>query len=268
MIRNNMKKQKGQVLLFVIVSMTIAMAVGIAAATRTLASLSRTALSDSSNKALAAAESGAEHFLAMDFEELATHVDADPTMVPFVDEVSGIATQAEVTVTSFTANSVSGSSYDFNLGTSYVKEIAFKDSGFNGNIKICWDNTNSALLYLVYGANGIISKSLVNPSNNSSLDTSNATTASSSGTYAGGCKTLTISPSAYGVRLHILYEDSNVYVSSTSGDLPTQGYKIISVGSLLEEGKVVTTKKVTVFKSKPYLPSLFDTAIYTEEDFN
>jgi len=262
------RNQKGQVLLFVIVTMTIAMAVGVAIATRTLASLSRTSRSDTSNKALAAAESGIEHFLAMDFDSLATYVDApEPTKLEFYDEVSGITTTADVTVSSFTNNSPTGSTYDFNLGEGFVKEVTFKSSSISGNINVCWDNTNTALRYVVYNQDGITSKGLVNPSSNPGLDTSNADTADSSGTYAGGCRTIGISSDTYGVRLHSLYEDANFSVSSTS-ELPVQGYKITSIGKLLQEGKVITTKKITVYKSKPYLPSVFDTAVYTEQDFN
>jgi hypothetical protein len=259
--------QKGQVILFVIVSMTLAMAVGVTVASRTLSSLSRTSRSDSSNKALAAAEAGAERFLVMDFSELGTYVGNEtPTTLSFVDEVSGVNTEADVTVADFTQNSPSGD-YDFNLGTGYVKEVTFKDSGFNNSVTFCWENSNSAIAYLIYNATGIKEKGVMTPSSNNSLDVSNGDVASSSGSYPGGCKTVSITAADYGLRLRALYNDTNVSVQSPA-DLPVQGYKITSVGKLFAEGKIVTTKKVTVYKSKPYFPSAFDAAIYTEQDFN
>lgn len=56
--------QKGQTLLFVIVSVTIALAVGIAVSTRTLSSLRRSARSDTSARVIAAAEAGIENLLS------------------------------------------------------------------------------------------------------------------------------------------------------------------------------------------------------------
>jgi len=265
---NRISNQKGQVILFVIVSMTLAMAVGVTIASRTLSSLSRTSRSDSSNKALGAAEAGAERFLVMDFATLGTYVGAEnPEVLEFTDEVSGVTTKADVTVTEFTNNSTDGSSYDFNLGTGYIKEVTFKDSNFNNNVTFCWENNNTAISYLIYNISGIKEKGVITPSNNNDLDVSNGEVASSSGTYPGGCKTVNIATGDYGLRLRALYNDTNVSVSS-SATIPVQGYKITSIGKLFVEGKITTTKKVTVYKSKPYFPSIFDAAIYTEQDFN
>jgi len=56
--------QKGQTLLFVIVGVTIALAIGIAVSTRTLSSLRRAARSDTSARVIAAAEAGIENLLS------------------------------------------------------------------------------------------------------------------------------------------------------------------------------------------------------------
>lgn len=266
-MKNKLNNSNGQVLLFVIVSMTLAMAIGVTIASRTLSSLSRTTRSDSSNKALAAAESGAEIFLSKDFSELSTYVGNNtPSVEEFYDEVSGVNTQAEVTVEEFTSNTSSGT-YDFTLNTGYIKEITFKDSGYSGNVTFCWNNNNSAMSYLIYNSSGIREKGLVVPSGNSSLGVSNEKSSNSNGSYPGGCYTVNINSGDYGLRLRTLYNDSNVAVQNASS-LPMQGYKITSIGKLFEEGKIITTKKVVVYKSKPYFSSIFDSAIYTEQDFN
>jgi hypothetical protein len=61
---NKYTYQKGQTLLFVIVGVTIALAIGIAVSTRTLSSLRRAARSDTSARVIAAAEAGIENLLS------------------------------------------------------------------------------------------------------------------------------------------------------------------------------------------------------------
>ena len=63
-------KADGQALLFVIVAMTVALAVGVNVSLRTLSSVSRTAQSDTSERVLAAAEGGAESFIKLSVGQL------------------------------------------------------------------------------------------------------------------------------------------------------------------------------------------------------
>src|SRR3972149_3695556 len=69
-------KEWGQALLFVIVAMTVALAVGINVSLRTLSTISRTSQADTSERVLAAAEGGAEAFLKLSVGDLKTLSDA------------------------------------------------------------------------------------------------------------------------------------------------------------------------------------------------
>ena len=62
--------EKGQTLLFVIVAVTIAMAVGVAVSTRTIQSLKRVARTDTSARVIAAAEGGIENLLSRTYSQL------------------------------------------------------------------------------------------------------------------------------------------------------------------------------------------------------
>ena len=72
-------KADGQALLFVIVAMTVALAVGVNVSLRTLSSVSRTAQSDTSERVLAAAEGGAESFIKLSVGQLEAISDAFDT---------------------------------------------------------------------------------------------------------------------------------------------------------------------------------------------
>ncbi|OGC38761.1 hypothetical protein A3K42_01975 [candidate division WWE3 bacterium RBG_13_37_7] len=270
------KQQGGQIILFVIVAMTVALSVGITVATRTISSLSRTARSDTSNKVTAAAEAGIERYLALSFSDLGSKAQSgNPETIPF-PSMDGVTAVAEIIVNDFTYNSANGNYYEFNLAPDHVKEVSFVniESGnpqFNGNVKVCWDNNKSAIYYVVYGTSGISGKGIIIP-NNSEIDSEkykgeeNANGSDETG--FNSCKSLSIPSGSYGLRLRSLYETTNVGVFPSSGNLPTQGFKITSKGMLQKEGKIQTTRTITVYRSRPYMPAVFDTAIYTEGDVN
>ena len=65
--------ESGQALLFVIVALTVALAVGVSTAFRTLSSVFRITTTDTSSRVLAAAEGGLEHFLAYSSVDLASY---------------------------------------------------------------------------------------------------------------------------------------------------------------------------------------------------
>lgn len=259
---------KGQVLLFVVVIMTVALSVGVSVSTRTLASLSRVTKEDTANKATAAAESGIEQLLVLSEPEIQTLINNGGTKeFEFLDSVNNLNTKANVTISQDGSN-YADNGYTFNLDTRYTKEI--KLEGYTGSsITVCWDNKNSALTYVLYDQTKIVSKDLVNPNGVTLSNTKGATNADSKSPYAGCITKTGINSNYYGIRIKILYEGSNVYVFPESGKtLPNQGYKFVSVGSLISEGKVITTKKVTATKSYSFVPGIFDDAIYTETTLN
>ena len=64
-------KETGQALLFVVVAMTIALAVGVSVSVRSLSSVSRVSGTDTFSRVSAAAEGGAERFVVKTIQELA-----------------------------------------------------------------------------------------------------------------------------------------------------------------------------------------------------
>lgn len=266
-----MSNQKGQVLLFVIVIMTVSLSIAIAVSTRTLASLSRVTREDTANKALTAAESGLEQYLLKTPTELNALMSADTTL-SFVDSNSGIRTAATMNVQKYKFNFATNI-LKFNLDTGYVKEI--KLDGFTGaSVKICWDNTATAIAYTLYSPSTIISKGIIDPYVGISAtkiynDSTQGSTASGpTSEYPAGCKSITGTSGTSGLRIRTLYNNANVYVIPSTGTLPDQGYKITATGKLFSEGKVTTTKKITVYKSYPYVSGIFDYALYTETPLN
>lgn len=265
-MNKNIKNQKGQILLFVIVILTVALSIGVAISTRTLASLSRVTREDTSNKVLSAAESGIETFLTKTEEEL-NAIEGD-TSVTFTDPISGIDTVADITIEKYSSNYTS-EGLAFNLDTGYVKDINL--DGYTGDIDICWDNNSTALSYIVYKkVTGISEKGIINGEDStiSTNNLSNNIPKANPNTYAAGCETLTIDANTYGVRLRTLYNNANIYVIPKSGTFPIQGHKITSTGKLYIEGKVTTTKKVIVYRSNASIAGIFDDAIYMTEDLN
>ncbi len=281
-----MNKEKGQALLFVVVSLTIAMAVGISISLRTLSSISRTTRSDTASRVLAAAEGGAERFLSKTPKELAdskvacpnyatsiTHV--EECIVTFNNTSDGdpVVSRAVVSV-----GDISGDSYAFKIKKDDVREVRL--SGQNA-LRICWSpiktsSTSESDLYVIaYGKRGV--NYIYNKQGFSSGCTSGCYTggytksgdfeASAVSTVAGYSWCVNVGSGRFladgpeAIRIRSLANDSKVIVLGSS--LPVQGYKITSVGEIEAEGSR-TSKTVVVYKSLPYLPALFDYALYTE----
>lgn len=259
----------GQVLLFVVVLMTVALSVGVSISTRTLSSLSRVTKEDTSNKATAAAESGIETILLKSKEELDDlALSGETTKVQFKDAVTNIDTVAEIKVEKYT-NNFRDNGVKFNLENGFTKEI--KIYGYSGSLKICWDNTASALTHLIYDNSGIISKGIDVSSNYNSTNIGGATQSSmdpSINEATAGCVNVNIpNDTSLGLRLRSFYQNTNVFIFPEAGkNLPEQGYKITAKGKLVSEGKVVTTKNITVYRSDPYISSIFDDALYIENN--
>ena len=71
--------------------------------------------------------------------------------------------------------------------------------------------------------------------------------------------------SSYAVRIKVLYDNAKVGVQPTNaGAFPDQGFQIISKGELQQEDLTKSVRTVKVFQSLPYLPGVFDNAIYSE----
>jgi len=292
---NNMKcckNQKGQVIMFVIMAMTIAMAVGVTVAGRSLSSLSRSARSDTANRVIAAAEGGVEKFLTLSTIDLnkvkgggycpegsTILSQSNECLVTFDPNASdNITSQAIVSVDSFGSNAdLDGTGYySFQLRPSIVKEVAL-DSYSGNSVDICWvtmaasedSNIKASIYYIVYGkeGQGILKKQIVADPKSTNLDDMPGSVSPSKGGRGpfSNCHEVSWSGTqAYGLRVRALYNPASIGVFPESGkELSDQGYVITSRGELLQEGKVKTTKTVSAYRSHQYLPDVFDTAIYT-----
>jgi len=276
-----MKDQKGQALLFVILTMTVAMAVGVGISLRTISSVSRTTRTDTAARVLAAAEGGAENYLVHTISELENDIslctDASPCEVefePFPDD--NIATLAEVVVDTYGDEIV----YETEVQKDQVKEIYLE--GYNhGEIQICWKALSGLdpvdLYFIVYPRDGDLDDMVrigatqggvgYPTGHDTNLETATAGSCNDVGGY-DYVYTLTGLPGnkTQILRIRPLINGARLAVNSLSGNpLPHQGYKITSVGKLRDVADEVTAlKTVVVYKSRPYLPAVWDFGIYTE----
>jgi hypothetical protein len=284
------RDEQGQALLFVVVVLTIALSVGVSVSSRLLSTASRTARTDTAARAYAAAEGGVERFLAyppsvlddvMDgnCQGLATDSESGACIVVLNDGAGGngdnVMVNAYVTVDSFTYTNEDAGSYEFNLPTHDVREINLE--GYLGEeVTVCWNPVanDAYLFYTTYDSSGFIDKggiiSTPGAHQVQGFDTSDGCPASldPEGRFTFG-KTITWVGTRTGFRVYSLYDDAIVAVfPETSYDLPIQGHQITSIGRLSMPGEAEVAKKVVVYRPVPYLPSIFDFALYSEGGLN
>ena len=282
------KNQEGQALLFVIVALTVALAVGVSTAFRTLSSVSRVTTTDTSVRVLAAAEGGLEHFLSYSTSELATAVNTcDSLDTPDTDciveftpiDTDSITARAIVMVEEFRGDP--DDSYRFRTHVNQGEAITLNLAGYNntpGFIDVCWLG-NSDIFFTYFDGPTISNWTL-------SDDVSGQGVLCPLGNCFSGSShvqntvdafapesCLALGPSYHGYRFNLRASTTNVTLErglsliplnsgvslvaknpSDPGTFPQLlGYRITSRGELLEDATVKTTKTVTVTRSLPYL---------------
>jgi hypothetical protein len=274
------RTDSGQALLFVVVAMTIALAVSISVSLRTLSSISRVSTTDTAARALAAAEGGLERFLTKptsDLNALASTCSnyevasgEEACRVTFEPLLGGlIESQAVVSVETYGNDS----EYSFVINDNATREINLE--GYSSNtITVCWPG-NGALYYMVYGmddtGNVVYVSDLVCPSDgcNFSFDVGGALIAPGVGVCdpddgfnITGLNGDIANP--FGLRILLIGEGGTVRViAGGSESFPVQGYRVTSTGELVESGNIQASRTMSVTKSLPYLPTLFDFGVYT-----
>lgn len=298
--KNNTNLKKGQALLFVLVAVSIALAVGVTVSTRNLSSISRTSRSDTSARAYAAAEGGVERLLKLtekkrdDLSKCGGSCDAQCTSAGFLpnpsdhseclvnfDTPSGetLLSRARVRVQEFYFNAANY--YYFELNNGFTKEIVLENPDGQKYqcpatpaacyIRVCWTNNNATLFYYSYNSTGQVYKSALKPAAGGTHAWTNNISSygwqeeGSSMTNYPNCQNIRLVPNAYGLRIRALFDNTTVAVLpvSPASILPHQGYQLVSVGELTEESRVKESKVVRVYKSLNYMPSIFDYALYT-----
>jgi hypothetical protein len=268
---------KGQALLFVIAAMTIALALGINVSVRVLQSISRTSRSDTSERVFAAAEGGIEKALSLpasvltggianssDCSKIGGYVISGVCVVKFQSAGDPIIAQAGVVVSDFNWTDPSTQTYKFKLEQDTVTEVNVQGIPSDEEVKICWTPiTKADIYYIVYGDSGTLTKKGWNSPGGSPpppYDPNNFENADPGGSGKNWCtKDVTVPSGSLGLRIKSIGGDSTVEVTNPS--LPNQGFKIVSTGEITSEGTVKTQKVITVYKSLPFLPNLFDFGI-------
>lgn len=280
-VQNN---QSGQALLFVVVAMTIALAVVTSVSLRTISSVSRVARTDTASRVLATAEGGAERFLSLSSSSLAsvvsnpsancslagaTYDSARAACRLVFDDGAGpdrITAYAFVTV----SNWGNANRHSFTVKRDHTYEANL--NGYNpGTLTLCWRGNTSDIYYVGYGDTGS-AKNLV--CKGSGCVSSGVTGSVSAGGASASCDAgynnsynvtgLGGIGTKRGFRIRAIGADADVQLAGAGGNtFPNQGYTITSVGELSTSSNVQSIRTVTVHKSLPYLPAIFDFAIYS-----
>ncbi|MFC1756152.1 hypothetical protein ACFLZK_02050 [Patescibacteria group bacterium] len=274
------KNEKGQTLLFVVVAMTIALAIGINASVRTVTSLSRTARTDTSSRALSAAEGGIERFLSLSTQELESAIggtcaagaydnSTGACKIEFDDVLDVLVSQAFVTVERYAPLS-----YPFTLESGQVKEVNLYDFTNPGNfytsnlIKICWTSRpQSDIMYLSYNSAGVQARGGITGDDFPGGIGYVAQGFDPAGPGQHGyknCEVVDIGVSIYGLRIRSVGGTSDVAIYGEGATLPLQGYVITSVGTIEQDQSVTASRTIRVIRTLPYLPVSFDYALFSQ----
>ncbi len=298
----NANPQQGQVLLFVIIAMTIALALGIGVSTQTITTLTGVSDTDVSQRVLAVAEGGAEAALSLsdiDLDSWVTNASSAATLcstklngvwgsnlcvVSYPPSANdNIEASAEITISRLVVDVVGITSfYDYFAEDGQVREIRL-DTAINNGLEVCWNENNDiGLYYIVYNTDGDMTKNLVACNSGGGecptqppgvqwkgdFEQSTYGTFGYSSCYQIPTGDMPTSPNAKGIRIYTLGGDTNVGVRylNPGNILPAQGYKITSRGELSDPTAPTAdiSKTVTVLKSYPYLPGMFDFALFSE----
>lgn len=265
------KNQSGQALIFVVATMTVAMAVGVGVSLRNLSSISRTSRTDTASRAQAAAEGGAENMLSRPESELKAFADSSPANG--IDEVieftpttgDNVTAVAEITVDHYNIDSSVGY-LPLEIEEGQVSEVKLDGNG----VEVCWSSTatdtDTDLYFVAYNDDGDLEKQGVESSQHRGFPSGYDTNFESSKSGKDGfddCYDVSVPSNATALRIRSINETSRVGVYSGSG-LPNQGYEITSVGKLsnVEQGEEAEAV-VRVIRSLPYMPGIFDFGVFS-----
>jgi len=276
--------QSGQALLFVIVSLTVALAIVTSISLRNLSSISRISQTDTSYRVTAVAEGGAERYLGLNDTQLGA-LTSNPDLskcqqagsdAGFVGSGRNACTLSftgtgsdNIDATAYVkvANYPNGSDFTVKVKKDEVYELNL--NGYSGgNIQMYWratdgGSTQPAIYVLGYGnsGNSPLIKSLYCPYTGCGVFSTvgGSVTATNSGTES--VITLNGLNNVVGLRVRVVGADADVRFAAGAA-LPYQGYMIESTGELSSSSNVSATKIVTVFRSYNFLPAMFDFAVF------
>ena len=252
-------KQAGQTLVVIVMLMIISLGVGVAISTRFIKGLSMLSKTDNSARALAVAEAAAERILLLPNDTLKGYIQNNNCTTDCNLEIvgaDGVKANAAVTL-SFVGNSPSA----YNLYARTVSSGQVSLSGYTSDqpVYICWNDDNMSIYttYVYKDGDKYEADSYAYNSAMTSHSENNFSIAVGAYGYAN-CFTVNARKTPIMLRIKSVYADGDVFVLPSVGhNLPIQGISIVSRGKVLEE-----VRTVTVVKSDPILPSIFDYTLY------
>lgn len=290
--------EKGQLIVYVIVGLTILLAMGVGASFRAISIIGDFSDTDTAQRAQAAAEGGAENVLSLPNSDLENWLDP-PQMSAICTSLGGniesnqcrfdfaaqsedkISTKALVDVSYFNETDPITHEVGFEAKSGQVKEIDLTNySEDSETLDICWtENDNTGIYYIVLYEDTSVRKGLVpcHTTLSGCLFGGSAGTLDTTILREGDIGIYTscarvgidaVQPPPIKLRIYPLTVSNSDQITSmavipTDGSsLPNQGYKITSIGSLVEPSDISIKKTITVYKSFPYLPGIFDFALY------
>ena len=264
-----MINNKGQVLLFVAVSMVIALGIGLSTSERTISSLFRTSETDTSTRALAAAEAGAENVLRRGYSDLEDDIGTTITVnIPYPSPSA--SAKAEVQV----LESPSVSPITGQLENLKVKQIFLNGYGSN-QVDLCWQSTSwdPDMYYKIMYNDGTYSKDYIiglgGATSRPTVDRIGVAVNNAVNSIITGfsCRTLNVTNASY-IRFMPFGKDTTYQIHPRGGGtLPGQGLRLISKGTInLTSDSTPVERSVRVDITKPYIAlPVFDFALFSED---
>lgn len=262
-----MRKEKGQALLIVILTMVVALTVGLSVASRSITNIRTSTAQEESQRAFSAAEAGIEEALKSGISI------AEQTLPNSAKYFANVITPVSTTeflvpnpVLKDEATQIWLSNYNGCASPPcYVNP-------YNGTITIYWGDpaescTDVAALEVIAfsgsATSPIVTRYALDPcsgfrgNNFSSVTTGDFTL---QGVHFRNTYFITVSNGLI-MRIIPLYKSTKIGVKGTAS-LPSQGKEIESTGKVVT-GNNEVVRKIKVFQSNPSLPSLFDYAIFS-----
>ena len=257
----------GQTLVIVVVLMILALTIGVTVSNRFIANLRTQVKVDSSYRAQAVAEALIDQLLILPdstLEDFVTYGNCGSTCTLTITGGDNVVSTAQATL-----STLGNSATPIEVPLSTTDSVEFNLSGYGNNqqLWVCWQSLSgvsateqpSVVLLHLYGSVGSYSAQSYTANTIGSTNSNNFSTAVAAQGYQN-CVVVAGVSNPKALRLRALYNNVDVFVVPASGQsLPSQGIQIASTGTVLD-----AKKKVTVVKSRPYLPVDFDFTLYSK----
>lgn len=251
--------EKGQTLVIIFVLMVISLSIGIASSARFISTLSGITQSDQGSRALGVAEAAIERILQLPVSTLDDYIVNDNCTSDCYLEITAADGSSLVANVALSRLGESSEPFVLELNQTATTQVNLVGYPQGQDITICWDSSLMSVSGLyIYGTQGSYQADSFAYNPGGSPNSENGfDIATASGGY-NNCFTIVAQADSNMLRLKSLYDDNLAVVIPASGQtIPQQGILIESTGTA---GRAV--KKVSVIISDPYLPILFDYALY------